>query len=240
MYPTFPTPIASRQPTFNSQPSARSYLQVALTPPPPQKTCKTLKPLSLSRTCFRCLASDHLVDECRDPVRCRRCHGYGHRSSSCKMPLSRLFHASMRRLATIRMPATSHSIRAVPFSPRFAPPASSSPPSPPPSSPEVATILPPPSTAPASPPPVLPPTTAYDPAFMITSSFRWAGRGGPQHSVDAPFSATDALPQQVRHWGKACGSPRLRVLRLVAGTSLATATPATASPPGLAARAAVR
>nr|CAB3483870.1 unnamed protein product [Digitaria exilis] len=35
--------------------------------------------------CFRCLATDHLVASCRDPVRCRACLRNGHRSTSCCM-----------------------------------------------------------------------------------------------------------------------------------------------------------
>lgn len=36
------------------------------------------------RRCFRCLASDHLVAECRDPLRCLHCRRSGHRARSCK------------------------------------------------------------------------------------------------------------------------------------------------------------
>ncbi len=34
--------------------------------------------------CFRCLASDHHVTDCRDPVRCLVCSGIGHRVAQCK------------------------------------------------------------------------------------------------------------------------------------------------------------
>lgn len=34
--------------------------------------------------CFRCLASDHTISDCRDPVRCSRCWCSGHRSFRCK------------------------------------------------------------------------------------------------------------------------------------------------------------
>ena len=129
--------------------------------------CKTLKPLSPTTACFRCLASDHFVQDCRDPVRCRCCRQSGHRSPECKMPFSRLFRASTRRLPTVRTPTTSHSVRAVPFSPSSAPPASSTPPSPPPSSPELAP--PSPNSAPTL-EFTFPPTTAYDPANMVASS----------------------------------------------------------------------
>ncbi|CAL4919663.1 unnamed protein product [Urochloa decumbens] len=33
--------------------------------------------------CFRCLATDHLVAECREPQRCRSCLRFCHRSSTC-------------------------------------------------------------------------------------------------------------------------------------------------------------
>nr|CAD1841252.1 unnamed protein product [Ananas comosus var. bracteatus] len=36
------------------------------------------------KRCFRCLASDHVVAECRDPVRCFRCRRTGHRAILCK------------------------------------------------------------------------------------------------------------------------------------------------------------
>lgn len=40
--------------------------------------------LSSTRRCFRCLAPDHRVAECCEPVRCFRCRKYGHRATSCK------------------------------------------------------------------------------------------------------------------------------------------------------------
>ncbi|OAY65254.1 hypothetical protein ACMD2_16588 [Ananas comosus] len=36
-----------------------------------------------AKRCFRCLASDHLVATCRDPVRCFRCKKTGHRAHFC-------------------------------------------------------------------------------------------------------------------------------------------------------------
>lgn len=39
--------------------------------------------------CFRCLASDHRVAQCRDPVRCSKYRGIGHISRVC---LSRRLH----------------------------------------------------------------------------------------------------------------------------------------------------
>jgi hypothetical protein len=37
----------------------------------------------LKPRCFRCLATDHRVNNCRDPLRCARCGGNGHRSFEC-------------------------------------------------------------------------------------------------------------------------------------------------------------
>nr|CAD1831643.1 unnamed protein product [Ananas comosus var. bracteatus] len=34
--------------------------------------------------CFKCLASDHRIADCRDPVRCIRCRKSGHRAYNCK------------------------------------------------------------------------------------------------------------------------------------------------------------
>nr|CAD1843444.1 unnamed protein product [Ananas comosus var. bracteatus] len=38
--------------------------------------------------CFRCLASDHWIADCRDPVKCVRCRRSGHRASTCKEKVS--------------------------------------------------------------------------------------------------------------------------------------------------------
>jgi hypothetical protein len=70
--------------------SACSYLDALLSSTPgPIKTAGGHKPRrarSLPPTltqCFRCLASDHLVTMCRDPVRCRQCLRNSHRRASC-------------------------------------------------------------------------------------------------------------------------------------------------------------
>ncbi|KAK1670811.1 hypothetical protein QYE76_058970 [Lolium multiflorum] len=70
-------------------PSQPSYSQVASSPckPTPPRPARTPPPLHLlHRRCFRCLASDHSVACCRDPVRCRRCRRSGHREYACKLP----------------------------------------------------------------------------------------------------------------------------------------------------------
>lgn len=91
--PATGAPVASCACDINSQLPC-SYLQAALTPPSPLPVVlKTLKPLTASKGCFRCLALDHLVRDCRDPVRCRRCLASGHRSPACKMPFRRVLHA---------------------------------------------------------------------------------------------------------------------------------------------------
>lgn len=49
-----------------------SYLEAALSPQePPTLVCQRPLPLPTSMGCFRCLATDHQVDDCRDPIRCR-------------------------------------------------------------------------------------------------------------------------------------------------------------------------
>ena len=116
--------------SFNAQ-RPRSYLQVARTHAPPAPSLvKTLKPRPPSNGCFRCLASDHVVEDCRDPVRCRLCFVSGHRSPDCKMPFRRLIRAAANRLRTpgaARARATRAHSAPAPTSPQ-SPPAS--PPSP--------------------------------------------------------------------------------------------------------------
>jgi hypothetical protein len=38
----------------------------------------------LKKMCFRCLSTDHLVSQCRDPIKCASCFRSGHRSTHCK------------------------------------------------------------------------------------------------------------------------------------------------------------
>ena len=72
--------------------TARPYLEAHLSAAPaPAKmavACKLRRAHSLPafhNQCFWCLASDHHVDACRDPVRCRECLRYGHRSATCSL-----------------------------------------------------------------------------------------------------------------------------------------------------------
>ena len=77
----------------------RSYLQAVTSAAPPKQAqvITVTRPASLSG-CFRCLAKDHQVQDCRDPIRCRSCLSSGHRSPQCKMPLRRLLRVASRRL----------------------------------------------------------------------------------------------------------------------------------------------
>lgn len=49
----------------------------------------------LTGRCFRCLARDHLIAQCRDPIRCLECGRSGHTSRFCK---SRRHHPVCSRL----------------------------------------------------------------------------------------------------------------------------------------------
>jgi hypothetical protein len=72
---------------FPPQKKDRSYKEVLLSQPPPAPQPKTEtsrsatlhKEISIANHCFRCLASDHLVRDCRDPIRCILCRRLGHR-----------------------------------------------------------------------------------------------------------------------------------------------------------------
>ncbi|XP_044378196.1 uncharacterized protein [Triticum aestivum] len=74
-------------------------------PNPPAILCRahlSFPPRIRSRPlCFRCLAGDHLVQSCRDPVRCSRCGGSGHRNFHCSSNLPLAF----QRLRLLSHPA---------------------------------------------------------------------------------------------------------------------------------------
>jgi hypothetical protein len=92
-------------PDFNVLQRPKSYVEAARSPPAStRQVFKMLKPLTPSRACFRCLATDHLVDACREPVRCRRCRASGHRSPQCKMKLCVLLHAAAKRMRSPSLP----------------------------------------------------------------------------------------------------------------------------------------
>uniref|UniRef100_A0A6V7QSV4 CCHC-type domain-containing protein n=1 Tax=Ananas comosus var. bracteatus TaxID=296719 RepID=A0A6V7QSV4_ANACO len=66
-------------------PPAPYLLQPHLHAPPPLGSTRGRTPPRRSvKRCFRCLASDHFVATCRDPVRCFRCGKTGHRAHFCK------------------------------------------------------------------------------------------------------------------------------------------------------------
>jgi hypothetical protein len=58
-----------------------------ISPPPPHPPSRKHHSRSShrhsSRRCFRCLAHDHLVKDCRDPVHCAGCRRSGHRHRDC-------------------------------------------------------------------------------------------------------------------------------------------------------------
>lgn len=129
-----------------------SYLQALLKPSqPPQTPPRYTKPILTTQGCFRCLASDHHVRDCRDPVRCRNYRRSGHCSHRCTMPMARTL-TPHPRLPTVPVPASHAEVQAVPFSLRSTSPPSASTPPPPPT--------------PAS---VFVPA-AFDPLNMIASS----------------------------------------------------------------------
>ena len=121
------------------QPAVRApYLKALLTPAKPRQTPpRRPTPIVSSTGCFRCLASDHLVRDCRDPVRCRNCRGCGHRFSSCPMPIARVLTPMPRHHQTVPITASRGTVRAVPFFSR-----STTPPPPPPPTPRNATFDP--------------------------------------------------------------------------------------------------
>lgn len=126
---------------FNTQlPSGmvrQPYLNAVLTPGRPATPVrKALKPLPKTNTCFRCLSTDHFVRDCRDPVRCRRCHRSGHRQPDCPMQLASLLSLGRRWSPTVPVPATRRSVHAVPFEQRRTNAPVPEPSSPPPPSPD--------------------------------------------------------------------------------------------------------
>uniref|UniRef100_K3ZZD8 CCHC-type domain-containing protein n=1 Tax=Setaria italica TaxID=4555 RepID=K3ZZD8_SETIT len=136
-------------------PDARPYLLAARAPASftPALARRFSKPILLHHGgCHRCLARDHQVRDCRDPIRCRLCRRFGHRGYACPMAFPREQTPHPRRRPTVPLPASRVPINAVPFLPRSSPPPS-------------ATPTPPPT------PLNLPPfTTAFDPLRMLAST----------------------------------------------------------------------
>lgn len=137
-------------------PAASRYLHALLTPSNPQNpTARKPTPITARDVCFRCLAPDHLVADCRDPVCCRNCRGSVHLRRHCKMPITRVFTSYPRQRTTVANPTSRAVVHVVPFVPR-----SSTSPSPPSSAP------PPPTPAHLAPAVA----AAFDPLNMIPSS----------------------------------------------------------------------
>lgn len=128
--------IANPEPEFNAMNAlvVKTYLQAALTLPKPSHPApKPPKPCTSTEVCFRCLAPDHFVRQCRNLVRYRHYLRFGHRQFDCLMKLATLLDWERRRPPSIQVPATSRAVHAIPFKPRLAnapPPEPTSPPPP--------------------------------------------------------------------------------------------------------------
>lgn len=68
--------------------------------------------------CFRCLSTSHFIKDCRDPVRCRRCGGYGHRQARCTRSINSRLTPFPRSVSSRH----AASMRAVPSAARATPP----------------------------------------------------------------------------------------------------------------------
>ncbi|KAL5656954.1 hypothetical protein ACJX0J_030117, partial [Zea mays] len=116
-----PIPAVARPATPASSGDSAPFLKAVLSPakapprPPPPRHPFSLPPAT-SR-CYRCLASDHQVRDCRDPVRCRGCGRLGHRQKLCPMPIARVLTPHPRRRPSIPAPARRVPGSAVPFPP---------------------------------------------------------------------------------------------------------------------------
>ncbi|KAL5676918.1 hypothetical protein ACJX0J_013049, partial [Zea mays] len=120
--------------TATQQPAIPSYLKALQSPAKAaHQQPKPPQPITAKAVCYRCLSLEHLVRACRDPVRCRNCRGYGHRSHDCKMPISQTLSPAShhRKTPTIHVPASRLPVHAVPFNYPAAKASSSTPPTPP-------------------------------------------------------------------------------------------------------------
>lgn len=60
--------------------SGKTRSAAELPPSAPRSVGREAFKWRLAGRCFRCLASDHQVARCRDPIRCLQCNGVGHTS----------------------------------------------------------------------------------------------------------------------------------------------------------------
>jgi hypothetical protein len=114
-----PIPAVARPATPASSGDSAPFLKAVLSPAkPPPRPPPPSHPFSLpsaTSRCYRCLASDHQVRDCRDPVRCRGCGRLGHRQKLCPMPIARALTPHPRRRPSIPAPARRVPGSAVPF-----------------------------------------------------------------------------------------------------------------------------
>ena len=98
-----PVPTVAHLATAAPPESCKSFLNAVLSPAkaPPRQPRQNLRLPPATSSCFRCLAADHQVRDCRDPVRCRGCGRVGHRRSGCPMPIARVLTPHPRRRSPI-------------------------------------------------------------------------------------------------------------------------------------------
>ncbi|XP_066392169.1 uncharacterized protein [Miscanthus floridulus] len=111
-----------------------SFLQAVLKPPQPTPVTAPRRFRASPNACYRCLAVDHHVKDCRDPVRCGRCGGYGHMVRNCRTPRSARLRWAVKRSPRNpgSPPPASHGVARpvpvvlhVPSRPASSPPSSS-------------------------------------------------------------------------------------------------------------------
>ncbi|CAN6304688.1 unnamed protein product [Urochloa humidicola] len=141
-------------------PATKPYLRAVLSPAAPPRHDPPSTPFKPpANGCFRCLASDHQVQRCRDPVRCRRCGVSGHMERNCRSPRWPRRATPWPRRPTVPVPAGRVPVQPVPFSNADITRLSSATPPPPTSAPPSSPLL--------TPPPFPP---AFNPLNLIASS----------------------------------------------------------------------
>ncbi len=100
-------------PVLRSYKEALLYSHPASVPPPQtyhkqgrrQAVCRGVQLKGAPRKrCFRCLGRDHLVRQCRDPLRCAVCFGTRHRARWCRSrrPIMARYDSALHRAAGFR------------------------------------------------------------------------------------------------------------------------------------------